>query len=101
MREVKQNSDIDNPDFLFPNNFSGKSLFVSATYKCNYYYSMNNKSSKCEIRESAASLSLAERWTITEIRRRFNSVLTYFLLTDVLLMKKVFFKVLLEHASVN
>ena len=61
-----------------------KSLFVSATYKCNYYYSMNSKSSKCEIRESTASLSLAERWTITEIRRPSNSVLTYSLLTDVL-----------------
>ena len=35
--------------------------------------------------ESTASLSLAERWTITEIRRQSNSVLTYSLLTDVLL----------------
>ena len=33
--------------------------------------------------ESTASLSLAERWTITEIRRQSNSVLTYSLLTDV------------------
>ena len=29
-----------------------------------------------------ASLSLAERWTITEIRRRLISVLTYSLLTN-------------------
>ena len=29
-------------------------------------------------------LSLAERWTITEIRQQSNSVLTYSLLTDVL-----------------
>ena len=35
--------------------------------------------------EPTASLSLAERWTITEIRRQSNSVLTYSLLTDVLL----------------
>ena len=28
------------------------------------------------------SLSLAERWTITEIRRQLNCVLTYSLLTD-------------------
>ena len=34
--------------------------------------------------ESTARLSLAERWTITEIRRQSNSVLTYSLLTDVL-----------------
>ena len=34
--------------------------------------------------ESTASLSLAERWTITEIRRQSNSLLTYSLLTDVL-----------------
>ena len=33
---------------------------------------------------TTASLSLAERWTITEIRRPSNSVLTYSLLTDVL-----------------
>ena len=33
---------------------------------------------------STASLSLAEQWTITEIRRQLNSVLTYSLLTDVL-----------------
>ena len=34
--------------------------------------------------DSTASLSLAERWTITEIRRPSNSVLTYSVLTDVL-----------------
>ena len=34
--------------------------------------------------ESMASLSVAERWTITEVRRQLNSVLTYSLLTDVL-----------------
>ena len=34
--------------------------------------------------ESTASLSLEERWTITEIRRQSSSVLTYSLLTDVL-----------------
>ena len=36
------------------------------------------------VNDSSASLSLAERWTITEIRRPSNSVLTYSLLTDVL-----------------
>ena len=36
------------------------------------------------VNHSTASLSLAERLTITEIRRPSNSVLTYFLLTDVL-----------------
>ena len=35
--------------------------------------------------ESTASLSLAKRWAITEICRPSNSVLTYSLLTDVLL----------------
>ena len=35
--------------------------------------------------ESTASLSLAERWTITKICGLLNSVLTYSLLTDVLL----------------
>ena len=35
--------------------------------------------------ESVARLSLAERWTITEIRQQSNSVLTYYSrLTDVL-----------------
>ena len=43
-------------------------------------FSQNNKTS-----ESTASLSLAERWANTEIRRQLNSVLTYYLLTDVLL----------------
>ena len=33
---------------------------------------------------STASLSLAEQWTITEIRRLSHCVLTYSLLTDVL-----------------
>ena len=37
-----------------------------------------------QVNDSTASLSLAERWTITEIRRSSNSVLTYSLLTDVL-----------------
>ena len=37
-----------------------------------------------------ASLSLAELWNITESRRQLNSVLTYSLLTDVLLLS--FFK---------
>ena len=37
-------------------------------------------------RESTASLSLAEQWTITEIRLQLNSVLTYSLLTDVVLL---------------
>ena len=36
------------------------------------------------VNDSTASLSLAELWTITEIRRPSNSVLTYSLLTDVL-----------------
>ena len=36
------------------------------------------------VNDSTASLSLTERWTITEIRRQSNSVLTYSLLTDVL-----------------
>ena len=36
------------------------------------------------VNDSTASLSLAERWTITEIRRPSNSVLTYSLLADVL-----------------
>ena len=35
--------------------------------------------------ESMASLSLAYHWMITEIRQQLNSVLTYSLLTDVLL----------------
>ena len=35
------------------------------------------------VNDSTASLSPAERWTITEIRRSSNSVLTYSLLTDV------------------
>ena len=35
------------------------------------------------VNDSAASLSLAERQTIREIRRPSNSVLTYSLLTDV------------------
>ena len=34
--------------------------------------------------ESTASLLLAERWTISEIRRQLYSVLTYSLLTGVL-----------------
>ena len=33
-----------------------------------------------------ASLSLAQRWMITETRRQSGSVLTYSLLTDVLLL---------------
>ena len=36
------------------------------------------------VNDSTASLSPAERWTITESRRSPNSVLTYSLLTDVL-----------------
>ena len=40
-----------------------------------------------QVNDSTASLSLAERWTITEIRRQSNSVLTYSLLTDVLRYK--------------
>ena len=36
------------------------------------------------VNDSTASLSLTERWTITEIRRPSNFVLTYSLLTDVL-----------------
>ena len=36
------------------------------------------------VNDSTASLSLAERWTIAEILRPSNSVLTYSLLTDVL-----------------
>ena len=35
--------------------------------------------------ESTGSLSLTERWTITEICRQKNYVLTYFQLTDFLL----------------
>ena len=35
--------------------------------------------------ESSATLSLAERWTIKEIRGQSNSLLTYSLLTDILL----------------
>ena len=45
------------------------------------------------VNDTTASLSLAERWTITEIRRPSNSVLTYSLLTDVLPLK---FKIRLE-----
>ena len=37
--------------------------------------------------ESTATLSFAERWTITEIRQQLNSVLTYSPLTDVLLQR--------------
>ena len=33
------------------------------------------------VNDSTASLSLAKRWTITEIRRPSNSVMTYFLVT--------------------
>ena len=33
--------------------------------------------------ESTASLSFAERWTITEIRQQLNSVMAYSPLTDV------------------
>ena len=50
------------------------------------------------VNDSTASLSLAERWTITEIRRPSNSVLTYSLLTDVLPLYK--FKTRLECANV-
>ena len=46
-----------------------------------------------------AYTSLAERWTITEIRRTSNSVLTYSLLTDVLPLYK--FKIRLDWASVK
>ena len=63
---------------------------------------LNPKTSKTS--ESTASLSLAERWTITEILRQLNSVLTYSLLTDVLLYGfKVLslVKIILESASVN
>ena len=35
------------------------------------------------VNDSTASLSLAERWTITEFRRPSNSLLTYSPLTDV------------------
>ena len=38
------------------------------------------------VNDSTASLSLAEQSTIIEIRRLSNSVLTYSLLTDVLLL---------------
>ena len=41
------------------------------------------------VNDSTASLSLAERWTITEIRRPSNSVLTYSLLPDVLSQKSL------------
>ena len=37
------------------------------------------------VNDSTDSLSPAERWTITETRRSSNSVLTYSLLTDVIL----------------
>ena len=47
--------------------------------------------------ESTVSLSITEQWTITEIRRQSNSVLTYSLLTDVLQCLKTG----LERASVN
>ena len=43
-----------------------------------------NQSQTSETSELTARLSLAERWTITEIHRQSNSVLTYSLLTDVL-----------------
>ena len=33
-----------------------------------------------------ASLLLAERWTITEICQQLNSMQSYFLLTDILLL---------------
>ena len=49
------------------------------------------------VNDSTASLSLAELWTITGIRRPSNSVLTYSLLTDVFPL----FKIRLEYASVN
>ena len=42
------------------------------------------QSQTSETSTSKASLSLAERWTITEIRRQSNSMLTYSLLIDVL-----------------
>ena len=40
--------------------------------------------------ESTACLSLAERWTITDIRRLLNSMLTYSMLTNVPLMYNFF-----------
>ena len=49
----------------------------------------DNKTSKTS--ESTASLSLAERWTITEIRRQLNSVLTYSLHADVLVYLNLLF----------
>ena len=52
-------------------------------------YNSVNKTSKTS--ESTASLSLAERWTITEIRRQLNSVLTYSLHTDVLVYLNLLF----------
>ena len=36
--------------------------------------------------DSTASLLLAERWTITEICQQLNSMHSYFLLTDILLL---------------
>ena len=43
-----------------------------------------NQSQTSETSELTARLSLAGRWTITEIHSQSNSVLTYSLLTDVL-----------------
>ena len=41
---------------------------------------------KSKMSDLTASLSLAERWTITEIRQQLNSLQTYSLLTDVPLL---------------
>ena len=51
------------------------------------------------VNDSTASLSLAERWTITEIPRPSNSVLTYSLLTNVLPLYK--FNIRLKCARLN
>ena len=57
------------------------------------------KSQTSKTSGSTARLSLAERWTITEIGRQPNSVLAYSLLTDVL--PGIKFVKRLEGASVN
>ena len=51
--------------------------------------------------ESTASISLAERWTIKEIRRHLNSVLTYSHLTDVFLFKQWFQVTSIHSAAQN
>ena len=67
---------INKRHFSLLKNF--EKMFFTSTSK-NFLKLCKNMNS-----HSTASLSLAEQWTITEIRRLSHCVLTYSLLTDVL-----------------